>query len=175
MTEYAKASGVPFVNVEAGVYMENFTSFGSGTTKQADGTYVMSGVTSPKSAQPLLNTKHDYGLFVRKAIESPGEKEIYAHAEVITYPEMMKQLSASTSFLVSLVQRVETTIDDLARPTVTGKDISYEQITGEQLLKGMASHGISEVVAHEFLEMYQSIEEFGCELSRRPHRVWPSC
>lgn len=92
MTQYLRASGQPFVSVEPASFMENYSAH-SAPRKQSDGTFVMYGVVSPDSVIPLINTKHDYGLFVRKAIEAPGPNETYAHAQVITMKDIAKGIA----------------------------------------------------------------------------------
>lgn len=74
--------------------MENYVGHSAPKKSPAGGeSFVMYGVGAPNSVVPLINTKHDYGLFVRKAIEVPGQEEIFAHSEVIRVDELAKQLS----------------------------------------------------------------------------------
>ncbi|KAG9014587.1 hypothetical protein FRB94_011765 [Tulasnella sp. JGI-2019a] len=139
VTEYAKEVGLLFVNVEPSVYMQNYLTFGP-PRKQGDGTYVVANVAAPESVVPMIDMANDYGLFVRKAIESPGVSEVYAHGEVISYTEVVKQLSE-----------------------ITGKKVAYVQITTEQFEQGLTSSGFPEHSAKEVSEMFNSIAEFGCQ------------
>lgn len=96
ITAYAKVSGIPTVDVQAGMYMSNYTGPFSQLRKMGDGTYALLSPASPSSTTPLLDTARDYGLFVRKAIESPSShpfSAIYAHSEVLTQTEIAKQLA----------------------------------------------------------------------------------
>ncbi|KAG9012071.1 hypothetical protein FRB94_011767 [Tulasnella sp. JGI-2019a] len=137
VTEYAKKIGIRFVNVEAGGYMQNYVTFGA-PQKQADGNYVFATPAAADSVVPLLDADNDYGIFVRKAIESPGATEIYAYGEVISHADVVKQLSE-----------------------ITGKKVTYVQLTEEQYTKGATASGLSEIAAKEFSDMYNAIAEFG--------------
>lgn len=96
--QYAtKTLGLDVVNVEAGMYMSNFKTFGK-PVKQADGSYAFFRPVNPESLVPLIDTDADYGLFVRKAIELPEEfrgKEIFTYGELISWKEFVRQLSES--------------------------------------------------------------------------------
>jgi len=96
--EYGKASGLTFVSVEPAVFMDNFTATEI-PKKQADGSYIMYGVAAPEGVNALIDVKHDYGLFVRKAIEAPGDAEIYAYSELISWADMAKQFSEGMSLV----------------------------------------------------------------------------
>lgn len=66
--------------------------------KQDDGTYVIATPAPAETIAPLLDAFHDYGIFVRKAIENPGAPEIYAYGEEILFANIARQLSESPSF-----------------------------------------------------------------------------
>jgi len=136
VTKYARAIGIPFVNVEPAVYMSNYTQ--AGPKKLPDGSYILPGVQAPDGVQHLLDTQNDYGLFVRKAIEQPGlvGSEIYAYGEAISMKDIAKQLSEAT-----------------------GKDIKYVQITEEQFKA--AAPFPTPAVKQEFLDMFLYFDEFG--------------
>lgn len=97
ITQHAKDIGVPFVDIQAGGYMENYLAFFA-PKKQADGSYALTGISPSTASMPLIDAHRDYGLFVRKAIEVTGleEPDIYAHSEVLTYAEIAEQWSKST-------------------------------------------------------------------------------
>ncbi|KAG9001757.1 hypothetical protein FRB94_013689 [Tulasnella sp. JGI-2019a] len=137
VTAYAKEIGIPFVNVQPGQYMSNF--LGSGFKKQADGSFVMHGVGAPDALTAILDTAHDYGLFVRKAIEKsqPGS-EIFAYGSNLTGPEMAKQWGQ-----------------------VLGETASYVQISEDEFKQGILKAGMPEVLAVEFYEMNAAIAEYG--------------
>lgn len=97
VTAYADEVGLPYINVLAGLYMWNFTT-ANAPKKQADGTFVLALPFPEKTVAPLLDTASDYGLFVRKAIEDDGgARDIFAHGEVISYTEVVKQWSERKS------------------------------------------------------------------------------
>jgi len=140
VTEYARDTGVPFVNVTSGYYMANFLG-PSRPKKQDDGSYVMFGVGAPDSLNMLVDASHDFGLWVRFAIESPevvDGSEVNAFGECISLGEIAKQLGE-----------------------VTGKNISYVQITEKQYIDGAVAEGLSEPVAKAVAEMHLFIAEFG--------------
>jgi hypothetical protein len=64
----------------------------------ADGTYKLSLPVGPNTILPVIDTAHDYGLFVREAIESPEfgpGSEILTSGEVISIGDMVSQLAES--------------------------------------------------------------------------------
>ncbi|KAG8986478.1 hypothetical protein FRB95_007856 [Tulasnella sp. JGI-2019a] len=139
VTQYLRASCLHFVSVEPGSFMENYTTH-SAPKKHADGeSFVIYGVNPPDSVVPLINTKHDYGLFVRKAIEAPGKQdEIFAHGEVISLAAMAERLSETT-----------------------GKKVTYMQISHAAFMAALTSRGFSNEIARSYLEMHLSVGEFG--------------
>lgn len=138
MTAYAKEVGIPFVNVECGQYFSNFLTM-SAPKKQEDGSFILYLPGAPDAVTPLIDTAHDYGLFVRKAIEQsePGT-EIFAYGSVISGADMAKQWGE-----------------------VLGKKASYVQVSEDQFKQGVLKGGVPEPVATEFLEMYLAIAEYG--------------
>ncbi|KAG8983328.1 hypothetical protein FRB93_007307 [Tulasnella sp. JGI-2019a] len=137
VTAYAKISSVPLVNVEAAMYMENYATMDA-PRKQPDGSFIFFGVALPYANQTLLDTRHDYGLFVRKAIELPGLEELYAHGDVISSEKMAQQWGE-----------------------ITGQEVKYVQIPKDTFLKGAKEAGVPEPVAKELLGMHLAVEEFG--------------
>src|ERR1700676_5279419 len=71
VTDYARKSGIPFVNVQAGCYASNFTAFFK-FEKQVDESYVLGLPFNQSTVTPIIDMVEDYGMFVRKAIESPA-------------------------------------------------------------------------------------------------------
>jgi len=138
VTKYAQEIRVPFANVQAGMYMANFTGVFA-PKKLADGSFIMTGPGAPESVLPVLDTSNDYGLFVRAAIEHPeGGSEVLAHGEVISLANMAKQLAE-----------------------ITGKNIRYVQVTDELYIAEAKALGFPEETARTFLEMYAFCAEFG--------------
>ena len=97
ITAYGRQSGVPFVDVQAGMYASNFTG-ALAPQKQADGSYAFALPFGPETLLPLIDMASDYGLFVRQAIESPAfgaGSEILTCGELIPVADVFKQLSES--------------------------------------------------------------------------------
>lgn len=72
ITEYLKASGVPYSIVPAGGYLSNLFGGPNAPTKQDDGTYLLSMPVPASVKTPMLDTALDYGRYVRAAIENPA-------------------------------------------------------------------------------------------------------
>ncbi|KAF8170630.1 NAD(P)-binding protein [Mycena galopus ATCC 62051] len=160
ITEYGRRSGIPFVNVQSGWYASNFWKLdGMKPKKVADGTYVLALPVGPQTLLPVIDTPHDYGLFVREAIESPEfgpGSEVLTSGEDITVGDMISQLAE-----------------------ITGKKISYARIGDQEF---MTATGMPPSIALEVLESFKYHEECGyyagksTEASRRhlarPTRTW---
>ncbi|KAI3585604.1 NAD(P)-binding protein [Fusarium oxysporum f. sp. albedinis] len=136
ISDHARMLGVPFVDIYAGGYMNNFTTF-CRPRPVGDGTYVVDGVWSEDTLMPLLDTYYDFGLFVRLAIESDefnqGDgKVVSAHGESL-----------------NIVQQ----IDILSQ--VTGKKISYNKISNEQSRAGMTKAGLPAHAIDDMSDMFK--------------------
>ncbi|KAJ7475252.1 NAD(P)-binding protein [Mycena galericulata] len=160
VTEYARLSGIPFINVQSGWYATNFAKLeGMKPKRVAYGTYVLALPVGPQTILPVIDTANDYGLFVREAIESPAfgaGTEILTSGEDITVGEMISQLAQ-----------------------ITGKKIAYARISDENF---MAATGLPPTVALEILESLKYHEECGYYAGKdsgpsrahlaRPTRTW---
>ncbi|KAJ7241470.1 hypothetical protein C8J57DRAFT_1561318 [Mycena rebaudengoi] len=139
ITEYGRNSGIPFINVQAGWYASNFYKLDAMKPKRlADGTYKLSLPVGPNTILPVIDTAHDYGLFVRKAIESPEfgpGSEILTSGEVISIGDMVSQLAE-----------------------ITGKKIVFASISDADFIKAT---GFPHSVALEVLESMKYYEECG--------------
>jgi hypothetical protein len=96
VSEYGRASGVPFVDVQAGYYGTTVFTLPCLLGKQADGTYAMPWPVHPTTVMPFIDATHDYGLFVRHVIEQPtfpAGSTIVAYGEKITLQDMAAQLA----------------------------------------------------------------------------------
>ncbi|KAJ7468728.1 NmrA-like family-domain-containing protein [Mycena latifolia] len=96
VTEYARQSGVPFVNVQAGLYATNFLGNPTMLAKQPDGTFAIAWAVKPTTVIPIIDAANDYGLFVRRVFELPvfpAGSEVYTSSEDITIEELARQLS----------------------------------------------------------------------------------
>ncbi|KAF8197718.1 NAD(P)-binding protein [Mycena galopus ATCC 62051] len=154
ITEYGRATGVPFVEVQAGNYCSNLTTIDA-PIKQADGSFVFAWPARPTTVLPLIDTVQDYGLFVRHVLELPVFPDgglFMAYGENITLQELALQWSQAT-----------------------GKNIVFAQITKEQYKQGLESAGIPPHMVLNLLEMLLTWDEFGWAgkghpeaLARRP-------
>ncbi|KAJ7788928.1 NAD(P)-binding protein [Mycena olivaceomarginata] len=71
VTEYGRASGVPFVDVQAGSYASNFLGNFPLLVKEPDGTFALPWVVRPTTVMPTIDMENDYGLYVRWVLEMP--------------------------------------------------------------------------------------------------------
>ncbi|KAG9000529.1 hypothetical protein FRB94_005379 [Tulasnella sp. JGI-2019a] len=136
VTEYGKSvpgAEFSFVNVEAGLYMSNFTT--SAPQKQEDGSFVFAMPVPGTSVAPLLDTASDYGL---KSIEGSQLRDIYAHGEVISYENIVAQFAA-----------------------VTGKKITYKEVSKDEYINFLVAAGKPQRIALELYEMFAYIYEIG--------------
>jgi hypothetical protein len=102
VTEYGRASGVPFVNVQAGFYATNLLGSLPMFAKHPDGTYTLSFALSPSTIMPFTDMENDYGLYVRRVLEMPvfpDGTEVYTASEDITVEEMARQIAEGTHSL----------------------------------------------------------------------------
>ncbi|KAJ0367095.1 hypothetical protein COL26b_011450 [Colletotrichum chrysophilum] len=109
-----------------------------------DGSHIVDGTWPEDFRMPLLDTYHDFGLFVQLAIESDefnrGDgKTIWACGDQVTVPDQVKNIS-----------------------TVTGKKIAYNKVTEEQSRAGMVQAGLPPFVVDDMIEMFKF------------HEVWNS-
>jgi len=139
ITAYARQSGVPLITAQIGWYGTNHLLFdGYKPTKEADGSYVLALPVGPDTVFPFIDAPHDYGQFVRKAIESPSfgpGSEILASSEDISIRDMLAQLSQ-----------------------ITGKKVVHKRIGDEEF---MAATKFPHRVALELLDSTKFYEEFG--------------
>lgn len=97
VTEYAESVGIPFVNVQAGGYMQNYLTHNR-PQKQADGSFAIFSAAAPDLPFPLIDTNNDYGLFVRKAIEQSVKlgTEMYAGTDMKSFNDIARILGEGT-------------------------------------------------------------------------------
>ncbi|KAF7371063.1 NmrA domain-containing protein [Mycena sanguinolenta] len=141
ITEYGRASGVPFVDVQAGLYATNFLANPSMLGKQPDGTYAIAWAIRPDTVLPIIDIEHDYGLYVRRVLEQPvfpdGEA-VYTTSENITVAEMARQLAETT-----------------------GKTVVYKQISVEEWTRSFAAMGMPPKISNEIIDGFFFFDEFG--------------
>ncbi|KAJ7693893.1 hypothetical protein B0H17DRAFT_481766 [Mycena rosella] len=122
ITEYAKQSGVPLSVVEAGYYASNVFEASYALRKQPDGSYVFGLPVPATTAVPVIDVAHDYGLYVRAAIEDPalGAGSEVQSGTLISFGEMVAKLAE-----------------------VSGKKITYAEVDREKFIEmtGMPEYG----------------------------------
>ncbi|KAJ7893733.1 NAD(P)-binding protein [Mycena olivaceomarginata] len=141
VTEYGRASGVPFVDVQAGFYTANFFGNYGLLVKQTDGTYALPWAMKPATVMPMIDMENDYGLYVRWVLEMPvfpDGLEVRTSSENITPEEMARQISEGT-----------------------GKTVVFKQISGEEAVRGLVSLGYPPAGSAEIVQGFLFFDEFG--------------
>ncbi|KAJ7191848.1 NAD(P)-binding protein [Mycena pura] len=144
VTEYGRQSGVPFANVQAvAMYAQNFLTNSMMLVKQPDGTNVaaFAWCIRPATVLPIIDIKNDYGLYVRRVIESPvfpDGVQVNTTSEDITVGDLVRQLSHAT-----------------------GKQITIEQITAEKCHSNFTALGVPPAIATDIIEGFRFFDEFG--------------
>jgi uncharacterized protein YbjT (DUF2867 family) len=162
---YARELKVPYTEVQPVPYMNNFTTF-MRPQPAGDGTYVIRDTWSPETKLPLIDCAHDYGNFVRLAIESPAYnkgdgKVVMAYAEWLSLADQATIMSE-----------------------VTGRHIKYEKISQDAFRAAMAGAGAPSHVQDDMVEM-EEFQELGwpnafthmdlSQLSRQPRSFREYC
>ncbi|KAJ7819216.1 NAD(P)-binding protein [Mycena olivaceomarginata] len=96
VTEYGRASGVPFVDVQAGSYASNFLGNFPLLVKEPDGTFALPWVVRPTTVMPTIDMENDYGLYVRWVLEMPvfpDGLDVYTTSEDISLEDQARQIS----------------------------------------------------------------------------------
>ncbi|KAJ7437090.1 NAD(P)-binding protein [Mycena galericulata] len=136
ITDYAKRSGVPLSVVQAGFYATNFFETSYALKKQPDGSYVFGLPVPAATVVPVIDVAHDYGLYVRAAIEDAtlGAGSELQSGTPISFGEMVAKLSE-----------------------VSGKKITYVELTREAFIEatGMPDYGLM------LADMFQAIGVHG--------------
>ncbi|KAJ7775272.1 NAD(P)-binding protein [Mycena metata] len=163
IAEHGRNSGVPFVDVQAGLYGSNFLKKRTGIpwiNKEEDGSYAIAWAMRPETMVPIIDMD-DYGLYVRRVLEAPvfpDGAEILTSSEDISVAELARQISE-----------------------VTGKNVIYKQITPEEWSKTFAAAGLPPPMVTEVVEGFLHFDEFGYyggkpsssrEGLARPTRSW---
>ncbi|KAF7342140.1 NmrA domain-containing protein [Mycena venus] len=156
VTEYGRQSGVPFVDVQTGMYETNFLNSPFAPSKQADGSFVVAFPVKPTTVLPVLDAVRDYGLFVRHVLELPvfpNGAEFVAYEKNMTLTDLAEQWSQGT-----------------------GKNIVLAQIPVEQFKQGLEGAGLPPHIVLDLSEVFLVWDEFGWKvppipqgLARRPH------
>jgi hypothetical protein len=96
VTEYGRASGVPFVDVQAGMYASNLLGNFPLLVKEPDGTFALPWVVRPTTVMPTIDMENDYGLYVRWVLEMPvfpDGLDVYTTSEDISLEDQARQIS----------------------------------------------------------------------------------
>ncbi|KAF7373239.1 NmrA domain-containing protein [Mycena sanguinolenta] len=171
VTEYGRASGVPFVDVQAGFYASNFLGNFPLIVKEPDGTYcsisfnsdfdpsararlssassaktkiapyVLPWPVRPTTVVPLIDMDNDYGLYVRRVLELP------------VFPDGSVVCTTSEDIAVGEITH------QLSQ--VSGKKIVFKQITAEDATKNFIASGIPPAITADLVEGMQFHDEFG--------------
>ncbi|KAM0755459.1 NmrA-domain-containing protein [Meredithblackwellia eburnea MCA 4105] len=137
VTEYLKASGLPYSNVQPGFYLSNFSTM-MVPRKGEDGTYTLALPVKASAQVPVLDAQRDYGAYVVEAIESPSfgaGSEVLAAKEYISFADIVAKWSE-----------------------VSGKTIKHQELPDEVMVK-LVPHGGEELV--EMLRFFQDFGYFG--------------
>ncbi|EJD36252.1 NAD(P)-binding protein [Auricularia subglabra TFB-10046 SS5] len=141
VTAYAR-SQLPTADVQAGFYMTNLANLGLGPRKIDDGSYVWDHptVASP-TLVPYIDTAHDYGLFVRYAIENlafrTGGGTIYTWGELISHAQAAEILAR-----------------------VRGVQVKLQPLSWEQYVEGAKAQGLPQHLIDD-LHDFKFTEDFG--------------
>jgi hypothetical protein len=161
VADYGRASSVPFVDVQAGFYASNFVGPFPLLAKQPDGTYALPWAARPSTVVPVIDIEHDYGLFVRRALEAPvfpDGQTVYTTSEDISVEDMARQIAESTR-RGSLANRYSPLF------AVTSQKVVFKQITPEDAAQKFIADGFPPAAATDAVEGFLFMDEFGCAWS----------
>ncbi|KZV78226.1 NAD(P)-binding protein [Exidia glandulosa HHB12029] len=155
IAEYAR-SQLPTVDVQAGYYMTNLTNPLVALTKVEDGSYLWERPTSGDPRFPYIDMEHDYGLFVRYAIESPEYNK--GGGTIHTYGELVRTSEAAAT--LERVRGIKVAVTDFPGPEAQ-----------RAKLEGL---GFPPHIVLDFLDSVVMAENgyyFGLELSEEQQKV----
>ncbi|KAJ7191845.1 NAD(P)-binding protein [Mycena pura] len=159
VTEYGRQSGVPFANVQAAGYAQNFLTSPMMLAKQPDGTHAaaIAWCIRPTTVLPIIDVENDYGLYVRRVIESP------------VFPDGVEVNTGEDITVGDLIRQ-------LHRETITMK-----QLATEECYSNFTAVGVPPATATAMIDGLCFIDEFGyyggqpsssTEGLGRPTRTW---
>ncbi|KAF7341889.1 NmrA domain-containing protein [Mycena sanguinolenta] len=141
VAEYGRASGIPFVEVQAGFYATNLLGNFPLLAKEPDGTYALAWPVRPSTVMPVIDMEHDFGLYIRRVLEVPVFPDgsvVCTTGEDITVPEMARQLSQ-----------------------VTGKQVVFKQVSAEEAENNFVAFGYPSAAAGDIVQGMLFFDEFG--------------
>ncbi|KAJ7819221.1 NAD(P)-binding protein [Mycena olivaceomarginata] len=133
VTEYGRASGVPFVDVQAGSARRHLCAAVGRKTH---------------TVMPTIDMENDYGLYVRWVLEMPvfpDGLDVYTTSEDISLEDQARQISEGK----------------YCCGACTGKKVVFKQITPEEATQRFVSLGFPPAAATDVVEGYQFFDEFG--------------
>ncbi|KAJ7793757.1 NAD(P)-binding protein [Mycena olivaceomarginata] len=150
VTEYGRASGVPFVDVQAGMYASNLLGNFPLLVKEPDGTFALPWVVRPTTVMPTIDMENDYGLYVRWVLEMP------------VFPDGLDVYTTSEDI----------SLEDQARQISEGKRLYSSKSVLKRPRRDLFSLGFPPAAAVDIVEGFQFFDEFGCEALARPTRTF---
>jgi len=142
VTAYARETGVPTADVQAGFYAENFSTTGlKMINKGPDGSLFILFPVDPETLMPIIYLSKDFGMFVRKAIEDATQG---AGATIHTSSELLSVKDICAQF-----------------EEVTGKKLNHNQSSPDEFASILQATGASAEIAALMKEIYQAVEEYG--------------
>ncbi|KAJ7325562.1 hypothetical protein DFH08DRAFT_886891 [Mycena albidolilacea] len=143
VTEYGRASGVPFVDVQAGLYAFNFLGNFPLLVKEPDGTFTLLWVVRPTTVMPTIDMENDYGCMSVGCLKCPCSPM-----------DWMSTPRARTSAWRTRHVR-------FPKASIAGKKVVFKQITPEEAKQRFVSLGFPPAAATDVVEGYQFFDEFG--------------
>ncbi|KAK7008093.1 hypothetical protein R3P38DRAFT_3211739 [Favolaschia claudopus] len=127
-----------------GIYSENLVDPGRSSIKRRGDSFVIRWPGNPKSALPVLDAEHDYGLYVRHAFEATGAEVARLNGAAMYTGVYMtgEEISAQVSEAI-------------------GKKITIESVSFEQYEKDFTAKGMPPHVGLDMRDAAQAVEEFG--------------
>ncbi|KAF7302861.1 NmrA domain-containing protein [Mycena kentingensis (nom. inval.)] len=138
VTAYGKSLSAPFACIPAGFYMQNYLAH-EGPMRfihpAGEGKYTITTNMRPEALLPMIDIVGDYGYFVRRAIEAkvfPTGETVNTASEMISSADIAKTISE-----------------------VTGKDVTFVQITHKAFAQVISKAGLPDVIAEELAQGYE--------------------
>lgn len=167
VAEYLKASELPYKLIHPSGFLSTFLSGPLAPKKQDDGTYVLRLPMPPDTVRPMVDMKHDFGMYVRTLIENPAlgpGSEVWA-GTALSYEDLMKELSeCKTRVIRNHIQQLNIVI------AVTGKTYIYHQISREEwdvIVAPLKAIPTERPLGDMYYDMGLFTKKYGCT-SHRP-------
>lgn len=174
VAEYLKASGLPYKLIYPSGFLSTFLSGPLAPKKQEDGTYLLSLPMPPTVVRPMVDMKHDFGMYVRTLIENPAlgpGSEVWA-GTALSYEDLLKELSECEAH--SLRRFINELINLVA---VTGRKYIYRQISREEwdaIVAPLKSIPTERPLGDMYYDMGRFVERYGCTSNRSQIALIPA-